>query len=120
MTGFCVGGSLATIAACWAALQSPTSDVRCITFGAPHVGNAAFVEAFRCGRMLLDDQSLHGSWNPLVLQPTTAASASATRVRGTSVLATCGRGAEAGRAGACRLHELMCMVTIMYVDCKET
>ena len=48
MTGFCVGGSLATIAACWAALQSPTSDVRCITFGAPHSGNAAFVEAFRC------------------------------------------------------------------------
>ena len=47
MTGFCVGGSLATIAACWAALQSPTSDVRCITFGAPHSGNAAFVEAFR-------------------------------------------------------------------------
>ena len=47
MTGFCIGGSLATIAACWAALQSPTSDVRCITFGAPHVGNAAFVEAFR-------------------------------------------------------------------------
>lgn len=50
MTGFCVGGSLATIAACWAALQSPTSDVRCITFGAPHSGNAAFVEAFRCVR----------------------------------------------------------------------
>jgi dienelactone hydrolase len=47
LTGFCVGGSLATIAACWAALQSPTSDVRCITFGAPCVGNAAFVEAYR-------------------------------------------------------------------------
>lgn len=53
MTGFCVGGSLATIAACWAALQSPTSDVRCITFGAPHVGNAAFVEAFRFVSILL-------------------------------------------------------------------
>ena len=47
LTGFCFGGSLATIAACWAGLQSPTSDVRCITFGAPNVGNAAFVEAFR-------------------------------------------------------------------------
>ena len=47
MTGFCIGGSLATIAACWAALQSPTSDVRCVTFGAPNVGNAAFVDAFR-------------------------------------------------------------------------
>ena len=55
MTGFCVGGSLATIAACWAALQSPTSDVRCITFGAPHSGNAAFVEAFRCAW----DPSMH-------------------------------------------------------------
>ena len=49
LTGFCMGGSLATIAACWAALQSPTSDVRCITFGAPNVGNAAFVDAFRRG-----------------------------------------------------------------------
>ncbi|BDA46012.1 probable lipase at C-terminar half [Coccomyxa sp. Obi] len=47
LTGFCVGGSLATIAACWAALQSPTSDVRCITFGSPNVGNAAFAEVFR-------------------------------------------------------------------------
>ena len=69
MTGFCVGGSLATIAACWAALQSPTSDVRCITFGAPRVGNAAFVEAFRCGRCALDDQSLHGLTRPLMMQP---------------------------------------------------
>ena len=38
LTGFCVGGSLANIAACWAGLQSPTSDVRCITFGAPNCG----------------------------------------------------------------------------------
>jgi hypothetical protein len=48
LTGWCMGGSLATIAAPWAALQCPTADVRCITFGAPLSGNAAFVEVFRC------------------------------------------------------------------------
>ena len=29
------------------ALQCPTADVRCITFGSPRVGNAAFCEAFK-------------------------------------------------------------------------
>ncbi|KAK9818390.1 hypothetical protein WJX72_011847 [[Myrmecia] bisecta] len=46
-TGFCMGGSLATLGAVWAALQSPTADVRCITFGAPKVGNSAFAQVFR-------------------------------------------------------------------------
>ena len=46
-TGFCIGGAVATLAACWAGLQWPTADIRCITFGAPRVGNSQFVEAFR-------------------------------------------------------------------------
>ena len=29
------------------ALQCPTADVRCMSFGSPKVGNAAFCEAFR-------------------------------------------------------------------------
>ncbi|DBA83613.1 hypothetical protein WJX77_012231 [Trebouxia sp. C0004] len=45
--GFCVGGSVASLAAVFAALQCPTADVRCITFGSPLTGNAAFAEAFR-------------------------------------------------------------------------
>ena len=45
--GFCIGGSVATLAATWAAVQWPTADVRCISFGAPAVGNASFVAAFR-------------------------------------------------------------------------
>lgn len=45
-TGFSLGGGLATIAALWAALAVPTADVRCITFGAPRVGNSDFVAAF--------------------------------------------------------------------------
>ncbi|KAK9818137.1 hypothetical protein WJX72_007701 [[Myrmecia] bisecta] len=46
-TGFCMGGSLATLGAVWAALQSPTADVRCISFGAPKIGNSAFAQVFR-------------------------------------------------------------------------
>ena len=46
-TGFCVGGAVATLAAVWAALQCPTADVRCITFGAPTAGNLAFAHTFR-------------------------------------------------------------------------
>ena len=30
------------------ALQCPTADVRCMSFGSPKVGNAAFCDAFRC------------------------------------------------------------------------
>ncbi len=45
--GFCVGGSVATLAATWAAIQWPTADVRCISFGASAVGNAAFAAAFK-------------------------------------------------------------------------
>ncbi len=45
--GYCVGGSVASLAAVFAALQCPTADVRCITFGSQLVGNAAFAEAFR-------------------------------------------------------------------------
>lgn len=47
VTGWCVAGMVATIAAVWAALQFPAADVRCITFGAQKVGNAAFAQAFR-------------------------------------------------------------------------
>ena len=43
-----MGGMVATIAALWAALHYPTADVRCITFGAQKVGDAAFVQTFRC------------------------------------------------------------------------
>eukprot|EP00891_Asterochloris_glomerata_P009139 jgi/Astpho2/9139/Aster-07787 len=46
-TGYCGGGAMATVAAVWMALQCPTADVRCITFGSPRVGNAAFCEAFK-------------------------------------------------------------------------
>ena len=46
-TGYCGGGAMATVAAVWMALQCPTADVRCVTFGSPRVGNAAFCEAFR-------------------------------------------------------------------------
>lgn len=45
--GFCVGGSVATLSATWAAIQWPTADVRCISFGASAVGNAAFAAAFK-------------------------------------------------------------------------
>lgn len=45
--GFCVGGSVATLAATWAAVQWPTADVRCISFGSSAVGNAAFGAAFK-------------------------------------------------------------------------
>ena len=55
-TGYCGGGAMATVAAVWMALQCPTADVRCITFGSPRVGNAAFCEAFKwvtAGALLL-------------------------------------------------------------------
>ncbi|KAL3130729.1 hypothetical protein ABBQ38_000076 [Trebouxia sp. C0009 RCD-2024] len=45
--GYCTGGSVASLAAVFAALQCPTADVRCITFGSQLVGNAAFGNAFR-------------------------------------------------------------------------
>ncbi len=45
-TGFCMGGALATLSVPWIALRFPTADVRCITFGAPRVGNDAFVTVF--------------------------------------------------------------------------
>lgn len=32
-TGYCVGGSIAGVAAPWAAMTWPDADVRCITFG---------------------------------------------------------------------------------------
>lgn len=41
-TGFCMGGALATLSVPWIALRFPTADIRCITFGAPRVGNDAF------------------------------------------------------------------------------
>eukprot|EP00884_Botryococcus_braunii_P010106 jgi/Botrbrau1/19097/Bobra.0077s0011.1 len=47
LTGWCMGGSLATVAAPWVALQCPTADVRCITFGAPLSGNHAFANVFK-------------------------------------------------------------------------
>jgi Lipase (class 3) len=45
-TGFCMGGGLAVLAAPWAALKWPTSDVSCITFGAPIIGNPGFNKSF--------------------------------------------------------------------------
>ena len=44
---FCGAGSVITLAAAWAAVQWPTADVRCISFGAPAVGNADFAAAFK-------------------------------------------------------------------------
>ena len=37
------GAAVATLLAPWAALQWPSADVRCVTFGSPRVGNQAFV-----------------------------------------------------------------------------
>lgn len=45
--GFCIGGSIATLTAPWVAVQWPTADVRCISFGSSAVGNAAFTTAFK-------------------------------------------------------------------------
>ena len=48
---------MATVAAVWMALQCPTADVRCVTFGSPRVGNSAFCEAFKwvsTGALLLN------------------------------------------------------------------
>lgn len=44
-TGHALGGGLASLAACWAALTLATADIRCITFGAPRVGNSDFKAA---------------------------------------------------------------------------
>lgn len=38
---------MATLGSTWLAVRYPTADVRCITFGAPRVGNDKFNEAFR-------------------------------------------------------------------------
>jgi hypothetical protein len=46
-TGHSMGGALASLGATWAALQFPTAEVRCITFGAPRVGNSRFIRAFK-------------------------------------------------------------------------
>ncbi|CAL8471766.1 g11308 [Coccomyxa elongata] len=45
-TGYCVGGSIAGVAAPWAAMTWPDADVRCITFGSLPVGNAQFLRVF--------------------------------------------------------------------------
>jgi predicted lipase len=45
-TGYSLGGSLASLAACWASYTLATADVRCITFGALRVGNIDFRSAF--------------------------------------------------------------------------
>jgi len=45
-TGFCMGGGLAVLAAPWAALKWPNSDISCITFGAPIIGNPGFNKSF--------------------------------------------------------------------------
>lgn len=45
--GFCGAGSVSTLAAAWLAMQWPTADVRCISFGAPALGNTAFAAAFK-------------------------------------------------------------------------
>lgn len=46
LAGYCIGGSLATLAAPWAALHWPSADVRCITVGSPKLGNKEFAEAY--------------------------------------------------------------------------
>ncbi|DBA97134.1 TPA: hypothetical protein ACH3X1_014902 [Trebouxia sp. C0004] len=45
--GFCAAGSVTTLAAAWAAVQWPAADVRCISFGAPAVGNTPFTASFK-------------------------------------------------------------------------
>lgn len=45
--GFCAAGSVTTLTAAWAAVQWPAADVRCISFGAPAVGNTAFAASFK-------------------------------------------------------------------------
>ncbi|BDA47140.1 probable mono- and diacylglycerol lipase at C-terminar half [Coccomyxa sp. Obi] len=45
-TGYCVGGSIAGVAAPWAAMTWPDADVRCITFGSLPVGNRPFAHVF--------------------------------------------------------------------------
>ena len=46
-TGHSMGGALAALGATWAALQFPAAEIRCITFGAPRVGNSRFIRAFK-------------------------------------------------------------------------
>lgn len=45
--GFCGAGTVSTLAASWLAVQWPTADVRCISFGAPALGNVEFAAAFK-------------------------------------------------------------------------
>lgn len=45
-TGHSLGGALASMCALCAASRHPKNDVRCVTFGSPAVGNAAFVTSF--------------------------------------------------------------------------
>ena len=40
--GHSLGAGVASLAASWAALQWPAADVRCVTFGNPKPGNAAY------------------------------------------------------------------------------
>ena len=40
--GHSLGAGVASLAAPWAALQWPGADVRCVTFGNPKPGNAAY------------------------------------------------------------------------------
>ena len=40
--GHSLGGAVAQLAALWATLRFPRADVRCISFGAPRVGNHAW------------------------------------------------------------------------------
>ena len=42
IAGHSLGAGVASLAAPWAALQWPSADVRCVTFGNPKPGNAAF------------------------------------------------------------------------------
>lgn len=44
--GYCVGGTLATLASPWSALRWPNADVRCITVGSPKLGNKEFAEVY--------------------------------------------------------------------------
>ncbi|KAL3157193.1 hypothetical protein ABBQ38_001432 [Trebouxia sp. C0009 RCD-2024] len=47
VTGHSLGAGVASLAAPWAALQWPSADIRCVTFGNPKPGNAAYAQAFR-------------------------------------------------------------------------
>lgn len=71
---------MASLAAVFAALQCPTADVRCITFGSQLVGNAAFANAFRS--VLLDaTHRLQTNLNHKVFPPAASACRSITDCR---------------------------------------